>query len=78
MLNYINKIRDKTQIILVTHNPLLVINLDVDNVVYLEKRNDIISIKSGPLEDKKILSAIANEMDGGLKEIERRLKLYEN
>lgn len=78
LLNYINKIRDKTQIILVTHNPLLVINLDVDNVVYLEKRNDIISIKSGPLEDKKILSAIANEMDGGLKEIERRLKLYEN
>lgn len=34
LLQYFNKVRDNKQLILVTHNPLLVINLDADNVIH--------------------------------------------
>lgn len=37
LLQYFNKVRDNKQLILVTHNPLLVINLDADNVIHLKK-----------------------------------------
>lgn len=83
LINYIEKIRDKKQIIIVTHNPLLVVNLDVDNVICINKDSKgIISIKSGCLEYSEeqysIIDEIANLMDGGKDAIERRFKLYEN
>jgi len=78
LIKYFNNLRDKKQIIFVTHNPLLVVNLDVDNVIYLEKLNNQINSKSGCLEDdeNKILDIVANKMDGGKETIERRLKIY--
>lgn len=83
LINYIEKVRDKKQIIIVTHNPLLVVNLDVDNVICVNKDNsDKLSIKSGCLEyrnfDYSIIDEIASLLDGGREAIERRFKLYEN
>lgn len=79
-------LRDKKQLIIVTHNPLLVVNLDVDNVIYLNRENDNISIESGCLEHKwecdgkinSIINLISNTMDGGREAIERRFKIYGN
>jgi predicted ATPase len=78
LINYFNGLRDEKQIIFVTHNPLLVINQDVDNVIYLEKHNNRIEVISGCLEDKenKILDLVANKMDGGVDTLEKRLKYY--
>mgnify|MGYP000965347975 CR=1 FL=1 len=80
LISYFQDIRNKKQIIFVTHNPLLVVNLDADNVIFLKKENNIISITDGCLEyedDKtKILELIAKNMDGGKETIERRLKIY--
>jgi len=78
LINYFNGLRDEKQIIFVTHNPLLVINQDVDNVVYLEKHNNRIEVISGCLEDEenKILDLVANKMDGGVDTLEKRLKYY--
>lgn len=77
---YLNSIRDKKQIIIVTHNPLLVVNLDVDNVIYLSKTSNVIEIKTGSLEyennDYSILDLVKNSLDGGYDAIERRLKAY--
>ena len=83
LIEYINQIRDKKQIIMVTHNPMLVVNLDVDNVVCVNKNyKKQIFIKNGCLEyengNYKIIDEIADQMDGGLEVIERRFKLYEN
>lgn len=78
LINYLNDLRDRFQIIFVTHNPLLVINLDVDNVIYLEHHNDAINIIDGCLEEDDILKLIANHMDGGKDAIKRRLKVYGN
>ena len=59
---------------------LLVVNLDVDNVIYLEKKNKTINIKYGALEyddEYNILDLIKENLDGGYKAIERRIKKYD-
>lgn len=79
----IQGLRDKAQVILVTHNPLLVVNLDVDNVIIAsgsrdDKRRFSLSLKSGCLEDEscEALEWIAENMDGGRQALARRLKAY--
>lgn len=80
LIKYFNSIRDTKQLIFVTHNPLLVVNLDVDNVVYLQNSGGELSVKSGCLEyedeETNILEIIADNMDGGKESIEKRLKVY--
>ena len=78
LIKFFNNIRDKKQILIVTHNPLLVVNLDVDNVLCLENKSGKLIIKSGCLEDEenKIISFVETNMDGGKQAIERRLKFY--
>ncbi|WP_033162842.1 ATP-binding cassette domain-containing protein [Sharpea azabuensis] len=83
LLVYLNRNRNQKQLILVTHNPLLVVNLDADNIIYLSKTNDTINALSGCLEyenDSKrenILKIVADTLDGGKEMIEKRLKIYE-
>lgn len=78
LLQYFNKVRDNKQLILVTHNPLLVINLDADNDIHLKKMNDTITVTSGCLEDEdnKVLSWVAETLDGGKEMIKKRLRVY--
>lgn len=80
LIKYLHSIRDQKQIILVTHNPLLVVNLDVDNVISLKQKNKKICVESGPLEYEdnviNILQTVADTMDGGQETISRRLKVY--
>lgn len=72
------------QIIMVTHNPQFVVNLDVDNVICIERsEKGEIAIKSGALEyvDKcsntDILDCVAKNLDGGIESIQKRWKRYE-
>lgn len=80
LIKYLNSIRNKKQVIIVTHNPLLVVNQDVEQVIYVEKNNDKINITSGCLEFEddniNMLELIAENMDGGKDSIEKRLKVY--
>ena len=77
LIEYFNSVRDRKQIIFVTHNPLLVVNLDVDNVINISKdRKNILKIDSGCLEDKNILDLVSQNLDGGKEAVERRLKVY--
>lgn len=79
LIKYLNAFRKDRQIIIVTHNPLLIVNLDVDNVIKVELRNGKLNCVAGCLEDEsnKILNYVADNMDGGRESIERRYKLYE-
>jgi len=80
LIGYFNAIRDRKQIIFVTHNPLLVVNLDVDNVIFVKNNNGKITTNNGCLEyedeQTNILDIIAENMDGGKETIEKRLKVY--
>lgn len=76
LIKFLNRLRDKVQIIFVTHNPLLVVNLDVDNVICLYKHNGKITAQGGCLEHGEILKCVSSNMDGGKEKIEKRLRIY--
>ena len=76
LISYLSNLRNNKQIIFVTHNPLLVINLDVDNVIIMENKGGNISVHNGCLEHGDNLNRIAMLLDGGKELIEKRLKLY--
>ncbi len=65
---------------MVTHNPLLVVNQDVDQIIFVSKNKNRMDIVSGCLEyednNTNILDIIAKNMDGGRASIEKRLKVY--
>ncbi len=73
------------QIILITHNPQFIINLDVDNVIFIGKDDDgRIYIRNGALEyydeedkDYDILKIVADNIEGGVESINERWKRYE-
>lgn len=80
LIQYFNSIRNNKQLILVTHNPLLVVNMDSDNVIYAQKKGQTLNIINGCLEfeseEVNILDIIADNMDGGKDSIEKRLQVY--
>lgn len=81
VLNDFKRMAQNRQIIMVTHNPQFIVNLDVDNVVYLSKKTDGFYIQSGALEyeddEYSILKIIAENIEGGLPTIMGRMKRYE-
>lgn len=69
------------QVLMVTHRPQFIVNLDVDNVIFIGKDDDKIYIQSGALEyrdaDYNILDIISDHIEGGLDTLRRRWKRYE-
>ena len=66
---------------MVTHNPQFIVNLDVDNIIYISKKTGDFIVQSGALEfvcdEYDILDIVANNIDGGLDSIKKRWKRYE-
>lgn len=83
LVNSLRNFAKKTQVIIITHNPQLVVNLDVDNVIVLKKNEetDEISFKYGPLErkdsDVDMIKLVANTLEGGIDVIKKRWKRYD-
>lgn len=81
VLEQFRRMAKKRQIIMVTHNPQFIVNLDVDNVIYLQDNQGELEIYSGALEyeDTKsnILKIVADNIDGGLLTIKQRMRRYE-
>lgn len=80
LLDYLNDLRIRGQVILATHNPLLVVNLDADNVIAIkEDSQGRKSVSFGCLEsdeDGDVLQDIADIMDGGKEAIRKRMRAY--
>ena len=67
---------------MVSHNPQFIVNLDVDNIIYLFSGDDgKLKIQSGALEyecdEYSVLQLVADNIDGGLDSIQKRWKRYE-
>ncbi len=66
---------------MVTHRPQFIVNLDVDNVIFIGKDEEKIYIQSGALEyrneEYNILDIISENIEGGLDTLRRRWKRYE-
>ena len=84
VLNNFKAMADERQIIMITHNPQFVVNLDIDNVICLTKDDDgNLIVESGALEyidhenNVDILDTVAKNLDGGIESIRKRWKRYE-
>ena len=84
VLNNFKTMSNNRQIIMITHNPQFVVNLDVDNVICLTKDSEEkLCIKHGALEyvnkddNTDILDTVAKNLDGGIDSIKKRWKRYE-
>lgn len=80
LVSAIKKIKDKKQIILVSHNATIPMLADAQNIVLCNNVNNKIIIKSSPLEgrieNKNVLDYIAEITDGGKSSIKKRVKKY--
>lgn len=70
------------QVIIITHNPQFIVNLDVDNVIFIGKdESDEIYIQNGALEycdeHYDILKIVADNIEGGIDSINERWKRYD-
>lgn len=80
LVEYLADLRRRSQVIIVTHSPLLVVNLDADNVIALRRdKKGSERVISGCLESEdtgSVLSEVASILDGGKEAIKRRLAAY--
>ena len=80
VLEQFRNMAKRRQIIMVTHNPQFIVNLDVDNVIFLSKEKEIL-VQSGALEYEddvySVLKIVADNIDGGIYTIQQRVKRYE-
>lgn len=81
VLDAFKRMSANRQVLMITHNPLFVVNLDVDNVIVLSRGEDgKIDVKSGALEyecdDYKVLDLVAKTVEGGADVVRKRLKRY--
>ena len=81
LLDRFKTMGENRQIIMVTHNPQFVVNLDADNLIYITKDSNQFIVQSGALEysceEYSILDIVAKNIDGGLESIKKRWKRYE-
>ncbi len=80
LIKSLSQLAISNQVIIVTHNPQLVVNLDVDNVICLDDSDEVFKIYNGPLYKKRdydILNIIADKLDGGKDALKERWRRYE-
>ena len=81
LLDRFKTMGEHRQVLMVTHRPQFIVNLDVDNVIFIGKDEEKIYIQSGALEYKdkeyNILDIVSEHIEGGLDTLRRRWKRYE-
>lgn len=82
LLDDFKRMADNRQVLIITHNPQFIVNLDVDNVIFLSKNSEEkIDIQYGALEYKDdktdILKIVADNIEGGIDSLKERWKRYD-
>lgn len=80
LVKAIKQVKNRKQIILVSHNATIPMMADAQNIIYCSNDGTKIKILSAPLEGKidgvPVLDLIANITDGGKPSIKKRVKKY--
>lgn len=76
LIDLIRKIKFQKQIILVTHNPSIVVYGDAENIILAENDNNKIEYKQLVLEDKEYQKEICQVLDGGQYIFDQRARKY--
>lgn len=80
LVEAIKKIKNKKQIILVSHNATIPMMADAQNIIFCKNKNNKIIIRSSALEGEingePVLDLVARITDGGKASIKKRVKKY--
>ncbi|MGE0569037.1 MAG: TrlF family AAA-like ATPase, partial [Bacteroidia bacterium] len=79
LVHFIKKVKEKRQIIIVTHNPNLAIVCDADQIIQMkiDKENkNTVEFYSGAIEDKKTNEVVVNILEGTLPAFNNRDSKY--
>lgn len=77
LTTWFSDLKNKRQVIVVTHDANVVVNSDSENVIVCEQKSDnVFDYKYGALEYKDTLDKVSVILDGGKRAIERRLLKY--
>lgn len=71
----VEKVKDRKihrQIIIVTHNPNIVVNGDSENIIALDNKGVIKVTSNGALQTKTVRSQVCKIMEGGVQALEKR------
>ncbi len=71
----VEKVKDRKihrQIIIVTHNPNIVVNGDSENIIALDNKGVIQVTSNGALQTKAVRSQVCKIMEGGVQALEKR------
>lgn len=67
------KLKQKRQLLIVTHNPNIAVNANSDNVVHMDfVTGQVIVAGNNALQDKKIRNAVCEVMEGGREALNKR------
>lgn len=81
VLSRFKELSINNQIIFITHNPQFIVNLDVDNLLFIDKTDNDFNILSGALEyesdDYSIIELVAESVEGGTDSIQKRWRRYD-
>lgn len=67
------KLKQKRQLLIVTHNPNLAVNANSDNVVHMDfVSGQVIKAGNNALQDKQIRNAVCEVMEGGRDALDKR------
>jgi hypothetical protein len=67
------KLKQKRQLLIVTHNPNIAVNANSDNVVYMEFiSGQVIKAGNNALQDRQIRNAVCEVMEGGRDALNKR------
>jgi len=76
LINLLRQLKFQKQIILVTHNPSIVVYGDAENIILAENESNKISYSQLVLEDKDSQKQICQVLDGGQYIFDQRAKKY--
>jgi hypothetical protein len=73
VVNGFKKLKQKRQLLTVTHNPNIAVNANSDNVVYMEFLTGQVGVsENGALQERRIRNAVCEVMEGGREALDKR------
>lgn len=79
LVHFIKKVKEKRQIVIVTHNPNLAVVCDADQIIHMQidkKDKNRVNFKSGAIEDIGINQAVINVLEGTMPAFSNRDSKY--
>lgn len=77
LVNKLRKLKLTKQLFIISHSAPVIVNGDSDLVIYAEEKNNVITYKSGRMNNQNIRKNIVDVLDGGERNLKMRLNKYD-